>query len=241
MGKLIAFVGPPGSGKTSVAMQTAIAVYLGTKSNKVAFLSPDLAVPSLGLLFPNDNPESLTSFGQVFDRTDINEDSLLEVGVSLKSMNNLLCFGFKTEDNKDTFPEPIEQKLEDLYSVLDRKMEYTVVDCTDDPSDVISNYAIKTAQVLVRVIPADLKGMTWYAANKYRYNREGREILNVVNTTTRDLYLPTEEICTKVQDVTTVLPYSRILKQYLLEGRMSMRLSDHAFLHKLNTLTKSII
>ena len=77
MGKLIAFVGPPGCGKTSVAMQTAIAVYLGTKSNKVAFLSPDLAVPSLGLLFPNHAPESLKSLGLLFDRTDISMPALL--------------------------------------------------------------------------------------------------------------------------------------------------------------------
>ena len=98
-----------------------------------------------------------------------------------------------------------------------------------------------SSSVLESVIPADLKGMTWYAANKYLHNADGRVILNVVNTTARDLYLPTEEICTKVQDVTAVLPYSRTLKQYLLEGRLPNRVHDRAFLHKLNPLTKIII
>lgn len=241
MGKLIAFIGPPGSGKTSVAMQTAIEVYLGSKSNKVVFISPDLAVPSLGLLFPNYAPDDLKSLGQLFDRTDISEVTLLENAVALQSMNDLLCFGYKTDDSKDKYPEPIPQKLTDLFSVLDRKIAYTFVDCSDDPTDAISDYAIRKANVLVRVIPADLKGMTWYAANKYLHNAQGREMLNVVNTTARDLYLPTEEICTKVQDVTAVLPYSRTLKQYLLEGRLPNRVHDRAFLHKLKPITKSII
>ena len=241
MGKLIAFVGPPGSGKTTVAMQSAIAVYLGSKSNKVAFFSPDLAVPSLGLLFPNNAPESLNSLGLLFDRTDIRMESLLETGVSLQSMCDLLCFGFKTDDSKNTFPEPIPEKLKDLFSVLDRTMAYTIVDCSDDPTDVISKKAIHDAHVIVRVIPADLKGMTWFATNKHLYGSDGRDIRNVVNITDRDLYLPTEEICTKVQDVTAVLPYSRVLKQYLLEGRLPSRVHDRAFLRKLNDLTKHLM
>ena len=228
MGKLIAFVGPPGSGKTCVAMQTAIAVYLATKSNKVAFLSPDRAVPSLGLLFPNYAPDDLKSLGLLFDRTDI-------------SQVTLLCFGFKTDDSKGTFPEPIPSKLDNLFSVLQRTMEYTIVDCTDDASDMISNHAVREADIIIRVIPADLKGMTWYAANKYLYGSDGRDIRNVVNITANDLYLPTEEICAKVQNVTAVLPYSRVLKQYLLEGRMSSRVKDRGFLRKLNELTRKIM
>ena len=176
MGKLIAFVGPPGCGKTSVAMQTAIAVYLDTKSNKIAFLSPDLSVPSLGLLFPNYPPESFASLGNLFDRTDISRETLLEAGVPVQSMNNLLCFGFKINDNKSTFPEPIPQKLKDLFEVLKRTMEYAFVDCTDDSSDVISNRAIHDADIIVRVVPADLKGMTWFAANKDLYGSEGRNL-----------------------------------------------------------------
>lgn len=241
MGKLIAFVGPPGCGKTSVAMQTAIAVYLDTKSNKIAFLSPDLSVPSLGLLFPNYPPESLASLGDLFDRTDISHDTLLDAGVPVQSMNNLLCFGFKINDSKSTFPEPIPQKLEDLFEVLKRTMEYTFVDCSDDPSDAISNRAIHDADIIVRVIPADLKGMTWFAANKNLYGSEGRNICNVVNITARDLYLPTDEICTKLQDVTTVLPYSRPLKQCLLEGRLAGRAGDRGFNHKLKDLTRKIL
>ena len=241
MGKLIAFVGPPGSGKTSVSIQSAIAVYLATKSNKVAFLSPDLTVPSLGLLFPNYAPDDLKSLGLLFDRTDISSTTLLECGIPIKEMGNLLCFGFRTDDNKTTFPEPIPSKREDLFSVLRRTMEYTFVDCTDDPSDAISNDAIREADMIVRVIPADLKGMTWYAANKYLYGSDGKDIRNVVNTTAHDLYLPTEEICAKVQNVAVVLPYSRMLKQALLEGRMSSRVKDRSFLRKLSDLTKSII
>lgn len=241
MGKLVAFIGPPGSGKTSVAIKTSIEVYCSTKSNKVAFLSPDLIVPSLGLLFPNYAPEDLKSLGQLFDRTEVSKEALLEAAVTVKGLPDLLCFGFKTDDSKSTFPEPIPSKLDDLFSVLRRTMEYIFVDCSIDPSDVISNYAAQTADVIVRIIPADLKGMTWYATNKHLYGSDNRNTCNVVNITARDLYLPTEEICTKLQSVTTVLPYSKMLKQHMLEGRLYERLKDRTYTRELNKLKKHLM
>lgn len=241
MGKLIAFVGPPGCGKTSVAMKAAMETYCNTKSNRIFFLSPDLTVPILGLLFPTYAPDELNTLGIVIDNTDISIDNILKNSVTVKSMNDFGVLGFKTEENKSSFPDPTPEKLIDLFSVLKRNSEYVFADCSDDFDEKISQYAIQKADLIVRVIPSDLKGMTWYAANKHLYGAEGKPVLNVVNVTDKDLYSPTDEICSSVGDVVTVLPYSRPLKQQMLDARLYERLKDSGFNRKLKALLDRIM
>lgn len=241
MGKLIAFVGPPGGGKTSVAMKAAIETYCNTKSNRIFFLSPDLTVPSLGLLFPNYAPDELKSLGSVLDNTDIDIENVLRNCVTVKSMNDFGVLGFRADDSRFSFPEATPEKLNDLFSVLIRNSEYLFADCSDDGTDTISRRAAIAADMIVRVIPSDLKGMTWYSANKNAYGSDGKPFLNVVNVTEKDLYLPTDEICTKVGEVVTTLPYSRTLKQQMLDARLYERLKDGSFNRKLKSLLDRIM
>lgn len=241
MGKLIAFIGPPGSGKTSIAMKTAIETYCKTKSNRILFLSPDLAVPSAGLIFPNYAPDDLKSLGQVFDTTDITFDSVLENAITVKSMNDFVFLGFKSGENKYNFPSPIPEKLTDLFSVIIRNSSYVFADCSDDGLDAISERALNDADVIVRVVPADLKGMTWFATNKHLHHSEKVRFLNVVNVMGKDLYYPTDEICTKVGDVTVVLPYSKALSQQMLDGSLYERLKDTGYTRKLKEIVNKII
>lgn len=241
MGKLIAFVGPPGSGKTSVAIKTAIETYCATKSNQIVFLSPDFNVPSIGLIFPNYAPDELQSLGNVYDTTDVTFETVAENAVTVKSMKDFLCLGFKSGETRLSFPLPTETTITDLFSVLIRNTSFTFVDCSDDNLDPISENAVRLADVIVRVIPSDLKGMGWYATNKYLHGSEGRRFLNVVTTTSKDLYLPTDEICTKVGEITAMLPYSRILAQQMLDGSLYERLKDNGYNRKLKDLVTQIL
>ena len=241
MGKLIAFVGPPGGGKTSVAMKTAIETYCATKSNEIVFLSPDFNVPSLGLIFPNYGDEELRSLGNVYDSTDVTFETVAENAVTVKSMSDLLILGFKSGETRLSFPLPTDQTITDLFSVLIRNTSFTFVDCSDDNLDPLSENAVRLADVIVRVIPADLKGMGWYSTNKYLHGSEGRKFLNVVTLTHKDLYLPDDEIKTTIGDVTTMLPYSRPLAQQMLDGRLYERLKDSGYNRRLKDLVTQIL
>ena len=241
MGKLIAFIGPPGSGKTSVAMKSAIETYCATKSNQIVFLSPDFNVPSMGLIFPNYGPDDLYTLGNVYDTTDVTFETVAENAVTVKSMKDFLCLGFKTGDTRLSFPLPTEDTINDLFSVLIRNTSFTFVDCSDDNLDPVSETAVRLADLIVRVIPSDLKGIGWFSTNKYLHGSEGRHFLNVVTVTNKELYLPTDEICTKVGEVTTVLPYSRALARQMLDGSLYERLKDTGYNRKLKDLVTQII
>ena len=73
MAKIIAVIGSPGSGKTTVTLKLAQELYCATTSGAVIYLSPSLKVPALGVLFPNYTPDSIFSLGTMFDKTDIYE------------------------------------------------------------------------------------------------------------------------------------------------------------------------
>lgn len=241
MPKLIAFYGSPGSGKTSIALKTAMETYIQTKDEVIAFLSPDMTVPSIALLFPNYAPDEVVSLSEIFDNTAITNESLLENGVTVKNMKDFFALGFKAGENRFSFPTPTPEKINSLFSALSDVAGYIFVDCTNDETDAISQNALAIADAVVRIITPDLKGMAWYSSNKNSDRTEGEDLFNVVSVTEKDLYLPTEEVCTKLHSIAALLPYSRALKQQMLDGRMYERLSDKAYTKKIMSLAGKLI
>lgn len=242
MAKVIAFYGSPGSGKTSIALKSAIELYCSTKDMRIAFLSPDFNVPSVGLIFPNYSPDDIHSLSKIIDNTDITEETLLEHTVSIKSMKDFGFFGFKAGEGEFSFPTLNEEKISALFNALSDYAEYVFVDCSNDSKDLISKRALASADVTVRVISPDPKGMAWFSANKNTHGRiEGKDIFNIVCVTDNELYMPTEDVCPKFDSILAVMPHSRNLKQQMLDGRMYDRLKDKAYNKKIKTIISKII
>ena len=181
MPKLVAFYGSPGGGKTSVALKTAMETYIQTKDEVVAFLSPDMTVPSIALLFPNYAPDEVVSLSDIFDNTAITSELLLKNAVTVKSMKDFFILGFKAGENRFSFPTPTAEKINSLFSALSDVAGYIFVDCTNDETDEISKKALAMADIAVSVITPDLKGMSWYSSNKNTDRTEGEKLFNVVN------------------------------------------------------------
>ncbi len=241
MPKLIAFYGSPGSGKTSIALKSATETYMQTKDEVIAFLLPDMTAPSIALLFPNYAPDEVVSLSEIFDNTTITNESLLKNAVTAKNMKDFFALGFKAGENRYSFPTPTPEKINALFSALTDEAGYIFVDCTNEKDDEISKKALAVADVAVRIITPDLKGMSWYSSNKNSDRTEGENLFNVVNVTERELHLPTEEVCTKLHTIAALLPYSRALKQQMLDGRMYERLNDKAYTKKIQNLLSKII
>lgn len=238
MAKLIAVYGSPGSGKTTVALKLAMSAYLQTKDESVVFLSPDLTAPSMALLFPNYHPDEICSLSTVLDNTEISSENILKNAVTVKTMKNFCCLGFKAGENKYSFPAPTAEKINTLFDVLGDSFDYVFVDCS---SDEISKKALIKANKVIRVVSPDLKGMTWYSSNKHTDRTENEDLFNVVNITEKELFLPTEEVCTKLHSVAAVLPYSRAVRQQMLDGRMYERLNDKKYNKKMLSIVNKIL
>lgn len=238
MAKLIAVYGSPGSGKTTVALKLAMSAYLQTKDESVVFLSPDLAAPSMALLFPNYHPDEICSLSTVLDNTEISSENILKNSVTVKTMKNFCCLGFKAGENKYSFPVPTAEKINTLFDVLGDSFDYVFVDCS---SDEISKKALIKANKVIRVVSPDLKGMTWYSSNKHTDRTENEDRFNVVNITEKELFLPTEEVCAKLHSVAAVLPYSRAVRQQMLDGRMYERLNDKKYNKKMLSIVNKIL
>ena len=239
MAEIIAFCGSPSSGKTSIALKTAMELYCSTKDEKVVFLSPDLNVPSIGLLFPNYNPDDVCTLSKVLDSTDISDESLLSNAVTVKSMKDFLCFGFKSGENQYSFPVITQDKLIALFNSLMDISGYIVVDCS---SDEISQKALSMADTVVQILTPDLKGMTWFSSHKRLSDvNENIKFINVINITDKDLFYPVEEVSDKLKSVPVIIPYCRNLKQQMLDGSMYERLNDKNFNKKIRAIVERLL
>lgn len=241
MAKLIAVCGAPGSGKTTVAFKLAQEIYLSTSDCSVTFLSPDIIVPSVGMLFPNYTPDSLFSLSAVLDCTDISDDLIMENLVTVKNMKNFGCLGFMSGDSKYSFPTPTKEKVMNLLDVLAATDGYVFVDCTNEDTDLISKQALARADHIIQVITPDLKSVTWLNSYGDKITAGLEQCIKVVNITENELYIPLEDVCTHLKNVACVLPYCRQVRQQLLDGRMYDRLNAKEYKKRLSGLVNRVI
>lgn len=243
MAKIIAFTGSPGSGKTTAALKTAMAAYMDkrTKNTKIVFLSPDTNVPSVALLFPNHPPDEIFSLGTVLDNTDISAVTILKNAVTVKTMKDFGCFGFKSGESKFSYPTPTDEKITDLFNALSETGDYIFVDCTDRADDKISQRALADADIVFRVLSADPKGIAWYSSNKNIGRVENEDIFNIVSVLDKEVFLATEEVCSSIHSVLAIIPYSKGIRQQMIDGRLYERLNDKAYDKKIKTIISKIL
>lgn len=238
MSDIIAFYGSPGAGKTSIALKTAMECYLMSKTDEyVMFLSPDLIVPSIALLFPNYVPDELASLSSILDSTSMTEELILKNTVTVKSLKDFGCLGFTAGETKFSFPIPTNDKINDFFDTLMNMAGYIIVDCTDSDDDFISQKAMQLAEKKIRVVTPDLKGMAWLSSHK----DTPEEDITVVNTTEKNLFLPVADVCEKIGGKPIVLPYSLDIRQQLIDGTMYERLKDKKFNKAMGAIVKEII
>ena len=241
MAKMIAVIGSPGSGKTTVTLKLAQELYCATTNGAVIYLSPSLKVPAIGVLFPNYTPDSIFSLGEMLDKTDIYEEDILNHLVTVKSMNNFGCLGYKAGENKFSFPVLTEDKVKSLFDVLHKMAGYVFVDCTEEENDLISQYALGVADEVILVLSPDLKSMVYLSSNESVLGSHADRAVRVLNINENELYPPVDDVKSNVRNISFVLPYSKQIRGQHLDGLLYERAKDKKYRSELSKIVNTIM
>ena len=220
MAKTIAVWGAPGVGKTTIS--TKLAGILQKKETPVIVLYADMEIPALPSLFPDYKKKELYSVGVPLSKADMVQEDVTRQIVTVRSKANLGFLGFTDGENVFSYPRFDEDKVGTLFAILNHLAKYLIVDCTGRLDNPISSYAVKNADKVFRVFSPTLKSICWqssqlplYADPVFRLERQ----TNGLNST-EELFMPVEEAKAHIPDVKFNIPYSRAVKQQMLDGRL---------------------
>ena len=243
-GKIIAVWGSPNSGKTTFATKLATAIYSSFESTVITLFT-DLETPVLPVLFPFDKTEDLGSVGIPLSKTEVEQGEIINNLVTVKDMQNFGFIGYKTGENKYSYPKFGRAKAEDLLIELCRLADYVIVDCTSDlDGNILAQTAIEKADQIIRLSSPDLKSMSFYLSqlslysdSKYRLD----EHIHGINTPNVDVFMPIEEAKSHFHDVSFTVPYSRQVKQQMLDGRLYYKVADKKFNEKFKAIVEKVV
>ena len=124
--KIIAVWGSPHAGKTAFAVKFAENLYQRTRG-AVVVLHCDLLTPTLPILFPNAREQDLFSVGTVLAKPNIFRGDIVSNLVTVKERQNLGFLGYRTGENRYSFPTFGRVKVTEFFAVLSDLADSIVV------------------------------------------------------------------------------------------------------------------
>ena len=238
--KIIAVWGSPHSGKTTFATKLASAIYDAYKTT-VIVLYPDLDTPTLPVLFPNAKPEELGSVGVPLSAIDLDMESVLAQLVSVKKRENLCYLGYRTGENRFTYPRYSKAKAEELLDKLCELADYVIVDCPPVPDgNLLAVVAMERAQQVLSLATPDLSSMSFYLSQLPLFS-ETSKFIQGLNTVTEDVFLPIEEAKAHLKDLCFTVPFCREVKEQSLSGKLWESVSDKRFWKRMVAIAQKIV
>lgn len=243
MSKTIAVWGSPNSGKTTFATKLAETIYDKYQST-VIVLYADNETPALPVIFPNYKKEDMFSVGVALAKTDITQEDIVRQLVTIKLKQNFGFLGFTDGENRYTYPSFDETKIRGLFAVLSTLTDFLIIDCTSSLKNPISRVAIKEADDVIRLSSPDLKSVSFFASQLPVYADPVFRLdqhIQGINVPDADLYMPIEEAKSRLHDPRFVIPYSRAVKEQMLDGKLTEPVNDRRFNDKFKAIVDKIV
>ncbi|WP_242996569.1 ParA family protein [Lacrimispora amygdalina] len=175
MSKIIAVWGSSGSGKSMFCCILAKA--LTKNKQKAIIVNTDLGTPMLPVWLPEQVVQTNASIGQVLSSVEIDTTLVASHVTVLKSFPFIGLMGYSAGENPLSYPEIQYGMVLQLINAAAKLVDYVILDCSSSMTNVFTPAAIDSADVVVRILTPDLKGVNYLKAHqqlltdaRFKYN-----------------------------------------------------------------------
>lgn len=242
MSKLIAIWGPPGTGKTTMAVKLGDALQ-GQFSMHVYTVFADTTTPALPVLFPTLKREEMYSMGFTLSKADILQRDIEACTVTVPNHPDLGYLGYKDGENHFSYPRADEKKYAEFLMVLKNMADAVIVDCTAVP-DTLSKVAMANADAIIRMVSPDLKSVCFCSSQLPIMAEPFYQLDNhiiVLNENASDVYSPVYDAGHYFVDTAFTLPYCHDIRLQSFNGDLLNRTKSKKFNMQLAAIIERIV
>ena len=122
--------------------------------------------PMLPVWMPERILETGASIGNVLTGLEINNALVAERVVILKEYPFIGVMGYAAGENPFSYPELKYEKIRLFISEASKLVDYIILDCSSNMLNFFTPTAIESADLTVRIITPDLRGLNYLRAHK---------------------------------------------------------------------------
>lgn len=164
MSKIITVWGNPGCGKSMFCCNLAKTLTAGKE--KAIIINADSSTPMLPVWMPERILETSASIGNVLSGLEINTALVAERVTILKEYPFIGVMGYAAGENPFSYPELKYEKIKLFITEASRLVDYIILDCSSNMLNFFTPTAIESADLVVRIITPDLRGLNYLRAHK---------------------------------------------------------------------------
>lgn len=162
-GNMLAIVGSPGSGKTTLAVK--LAAEIAKKKKNVVVVCSDPFVPSVPFLLPMDTEQEV-SLGALLTAPSLTQNKILEACVPVTANEYISLLGYRMGENLMSYPKVTRERAVEFLVCLRHLADYVILDCTSVfEADVFSILAMEMADRVLRVGTSNLRGISYFKSH----------------------------------------------------------------------------
>ena len=164
MSKIITVWGNPGCGKSMFCC--CLAKVLTANKDKAIIINADSSTPMLPVWMPERILETGASIGNVLTGLEINTALVAERVTILKEYPFIGVMGYAAGENPFSYPELKYEKIKLFIAESAKLVDYIILDCSSNMLNFFTPTAIEAADLTVRIITPDLRGLNYLRAHR---------------------------------------------------------------------------
>lgn len=162
-GNMLAVVGSPGSGKTTISIKTAQEIAKHHKNVIVVFADP--FVPVLPFVLPMDEEQKI-SLGELLTLPTLTQNQILKSCVTIPDSEYISVIGYCMGESLLSYPKVTRERAIDFLVNLRHLADYVILDCTSIlEADVFSILSMEMADKVLRMGTSNLRGISYYQSH----------------------------------------------------------------------------